>query len=111
MLVIQTILRMIIWYAIYLNGNITGFLARKISEWLKTNGPDWMNENIRDFLVGIFLGSINSIWLIILANQVFIIVWLTSGLVGFSASFLAFSTIGWVNAFFHKDENDFDIDV
>ena len=111
MLVIQTISRMILWYAICLNGYITGFIARKISEWLKKNGPEWINENIRDFLAGIFLGSINSIWLIILSNQFFIIIWLTSGLVGFSAIFLAFSTLGWMNDLLKKYENNTDIDV
>ena len=51
-----------------------------------------------------------SIWLIFWTDGVFID-WLMGGLVGFSASFIAFSTIGWMNALFQVTENKLSIDV
>ena len=73
MLLIEIISRMIILYAICLNGYINGFIARKISEWLKKNGPDGINEIIIYFLVGFFFGPMNSILSIILLVKFFLL--------------------------------------
>ena len=106
LIAIQIVLRILVWFIIWLNSYMTGLISHKFSRWMSKRVPNWISDEIVAFLSGIFLG-LASIWLISWTNGVFVD-WLMSGFVGFSASFIVFSIIGWMDALCQITENNFD---